>query len=222
MELILTEDGSHSIYLKELNETYHSRHGAIQESRHVFLKNGLMHYVQSTQKKYIHIFEIGLGSGLNVLLTSIEAKKLKYFIHYTAIEPFPIPPSIYNQLNYHSILMNDNSGKTLKTMHEAKTDIEIQVNEFFILHKKHKSFEECDTIEKRYDIIYYDAFAPNKQPAIWEVNLLAKAYDMLMLNGMLVTYCSQGNFKRNLRNLGFRVETLKGPPGKKEMVRAIK
>lgn len=222
MELIYTEDGSHTLYLKELNETYHSRHGAIQESMHVFIKNGLRYYLSKSAKKRIRLFELGLGTGLNALLTAIEAEKLKYHIDYEVIEPFPVPADLYRQLNYAQKLSRPGIENLLMNIHSQEWDVTQSLNDFFSIRKDKILFEDYPPVNEEFDLLYYDAFAPGKQAGIWESALLEKAHDMLIPHGILVTYCAQGKFKRDLRNIGFQVETLIGPPGKKEMIRATK
>ena len=222
MELIITGDGSHTLFDGHLDETYHSRHGAIRESMHVFIWNGLRHYIGISGKKNIRIFELGLGTGLNALLTAIEAVKYGCRILYSVIEPFPLQPELYRQLNYPELLPDTGSGDLLTEIHSATWDIESQLTTYFTLTKEKVKFEDYLHEANSFDIFYYDAFAPGKQPEVWEPELLKKAFRMLNSAGILVTYCSQGQFKRNLREIGFRVEVLQGPPGKKEMVRAVK
>lgn len=222
MELIVTEDGSHTLFLKDLNETYHSRHGAIQESMHVFIKNGLRHFISISHKKIINLFEVGMGTGLNALLTAIEAKKFKCQLYYEAIEPYPVPPEYYLQLNYSDRIPLTGLEILFTEIHQSNWGVENTLSDYFMIKKNKILFEKYAHVKKSFDIIYYDAFAPGKQPDIWDPDLLHKAYEMLIPNGILITYCSQGNFKRNLKKIGFRVETLVGPPGKKEMVRATR
>lgn len=222
MELIFTEDGSHTLYLKELNETYHSRHGAIQESMHVFIKNGLRYYLSTSDKKRIYLFELGLGTGLNAFLTALEAEKFKCQIEYEVIEPYPVADEFCRQLNYAERISRPGLENLLMKIHDLDWGILQPLSDFFTIKKEKILFEDYHEIKERFDILYYDAFAPGKQPDIWEPDLLKKAFDMLIPSGILITYCAQGKFKRNLKNIGFQVETLIGPPGKNEMIRAIK
>jgi len=222
MELIYTEDGSHTLYLKEINETYHSRHGAIQESMHVFIKNGLRHYLSTSAKKRIHIFELGLGTGLNALLTALEAEKFKCHIDYEVIEPYPVPADLCGQLNYPEKIPRPGIEKLMMNIHGMDWGVVQPLGHFSTIRKEKILFEDYQPGKEGFDILYYDAFAPGKQPEIWESSLLEKAYRMLIAKGILVTYCAQGKFKRDLRNIGFQVETLIGPPGKKEMIRATR
>lgn len=222
MELVVTEDGSHTLYSAELNETYHSRHGAIRESMHVFIRQGFRHYLSMTGRKEIKIFELGLGTGLNALLTAMEAGKFNCRVYYEVLEPYPLGPELYSRLNYGNLLPGTGAMDLLVKIHKTGWSADQHLTGKFILNKKMSRFEEYDPCDHDFDILYYDAFAPGKQPEIWEPELLQKAFDMLIPGGILVTYCAQGNFKRNLKKAGFNIETLSGPPGKKEMVRADK
>jgi tRNA U34 5-methylaminomethyl-2-thiouridine-forming methyltransferase MnmC len=222
MNLIITGDGSHTLYTGDLDETFHSRHGAIRESMHVFIVNGLRHYLSISRKKDLRIFELGLGTGLNALLTAMEAVKFGCRILYEVIEPYPLGPDLYRQLNYPGLLPGTGSEKLLTEIHETGWSCRNVLTDNFIFRKEKVKFEAYIPDENCFDILYYDAFAPGKQPEIWAPDLLEKSYGMLVQNGILVTYCAQGNFKRNLKKTGFTVEDLQGPPGKKEMVRAVK
>jgi tRNA U34 5-methylaminomethyl-2-thiouridine-forming methyltransferase MnmC len=222
MELIVTGDGSHTLYTAELDETFHSRHGAIRESMHVFIRHGFRHYLSMSGKKSIYVFELGLGTGLNALLTALESRKFHCRIFYEVVEPFPLQPEIYRQLNYEQLLPVSGSPGLLAKIHETGWSEDQPITDQFILRKQKTRFEDYNPENRKFDIIYYDAFAPGKQPDIWEPGLLQKAFGLLVSKGILVTYCAQGNFKRNLRKAGFSIETLPGPPGKKEMVRAEK
>lgn len=210
-ELILTKDGSHSLYVPLLNETYHSVHGAVAEAQHVFIKNGL----QAHNKTVLSILEIGFGTGLNALLTYENLAEKK--IHYTSLEPFPIIEAIFAQLNYHQFCNSEKS--VFLALHEANWEKEVPINANFILQKSTKTIQTLQSITK-YDIIYFDAFAPEKQPEMWEKEVLEKCFHLLNQNGFLVSYCAKGIVKRTLKEIGFKLETLQGPPGKREMIRA--
>ena len=186
----------------ELDETYHSRHGAIQESQHVFIKNGL----ELISKEPINVFEVGFGTGLNALLTALSNKK----VNYTSVEAFPLPEEVYTQLNY--------EPKDLLLELHRHQQREIEKFRFTKIHGTLQSI----FLEPIYDIIYFDAFAPSKQPSMWELPMIAKVCNALTKGGIFVTYCAKGQLKRDLRSLGMNVETLPGPPGKKEMVRGTK
>ena len=212
-ELILTNDGSHSLFIKKLNETYHSIHGSIAEANHVFIRNGL----QFHPKLNINILEIGFGTGLNALLTLLNLKQKS--VNYTSLEPFPISDKIYNKLNFHNLLKSNK--ETFIKLHNSDWDENVPITENFILNKLKKKFQYFNSSEK-FDIIYFDAFAPEKQSEMWSMEVLNKCYYFLKPKGFLVTYCAKGVVKRTLKEVGFIVESLDGPPGKREMIRALK
>jgi tRNA U34 5-methylaminomethyl-2-thiouridine-forming methyltransferase MnmC len=220
IEIITTSDGSHSLLNTQLNETYHSVHGALQESLHVFIKMGFDFIINHNQsKEEIHILEVGFGTGLNALLTLQKAIAGSIKVYYTSIEAFPLEESIWSKLNYsHSLGLSEYFEK----LHHAKWSQWTEIAPQFHLLKEHNTLQQIYLASSNYDLIYYDAFAPNKQPEMWELPLLKKAVDYLKPSGTFVTYCAKGQLKRDLKSLGMIVETLDGPPGKKEMVRAIR
>lgn len=220
MDIILTADGSHTLYVPELDETYHSRHGAIQESRHVFIKNGLKYLVESGDSNKVKILEVGLGTGLNVLVTE-EFCRLSPNIVFglTSLEPFPIPDEIIRDLNYVKEL--DLNSESWFTLHSAPWGLPILLQPNLKLTKLKTTIQEFEAKES-FDLVYFDAFAPGKQPEMWDKKIFQKIFNMLRPGAILVTYCAQGQFKRTLRDVGFKTESLPGPPGKKEMVRACK
>ncbi len=222
MKLLLTNDGSHTLMVEELNETYHSHHGAIQESKHVFIKNGFRHILGKHPGEIIRIFELGLGTGLNALLTALESEKLAVQVEYTSIEPFPIPENIIDQLNYHKLIDNPSVKDYFDRIHSLTWGNLNNIHPFFKFRKIHSTVQEYSCDEKYFQLVYYDAFAPNKQPEMWHKDILQKVYDFLGEKSIFVTYCAQGQVKRDLRSSGFRVLTLQGPPGKKEMIRGEK
>ena len=217
IKIITTEDGSHSLYHSELNETYHSFHGAIRESNHVFIQAGL----NFLNKDDISVFEVGFGTGLNALLTAIWAERLNKTVVMHSIEAYPISDDIASALNYGDLVEHLSGPQWLQTMHEQPWGIDMILHDHFQLRKIHALFSEA-VLDRLYDIIYYDAFAPSKQPDMWTQEIIEKAVNMLSPGGCFVTYCAQGQLKRTLKALQLEVETLPGPPGKKEMVRAVK
>lgn len=217
-KIILTADGSHSLHVDELDEQYHSIHGAIQESQHVFIEHGLKFVKQS--KWDVHILEVGFGTGLNALLTGLERNKGDKF-YYTTLEAFPLEDELIAQLNYADAIGTDRAQIYWKEIHEAQWEKQVVIDFFFVLKKLQQKLEDFSA-EAEFDLVYFDAFAPNKQPEMWTNEMLAKVYDALKPGGVLVTYCSRGQVRRDLEALGFTVERLDGPPGKKHMVRAIK
>lgn len=212
-ELILTNDGSHSLFVKKLNETYHSIHGSIVEANHVFIRNGL----QFHRKLNINILEIGFGTGLNALLTLLNINQKR--VNYTSLEPFPISDKIYNKLNFHELLKTDKD--TFIKLHNSNWEKNVHFTENFQLKKLKKKIQHFNS-SKKFDIIYFDAFAPEKQTEMWTKEILNKCYHFLKPKGFLVTYCAKGVVKRRLKEVGFYVESLAGPPGKREMIRAFK
>ncbi len=217
-ELKITEDGSHTLFIPDLNETYHSSHGAIQESLHVFIDAGLK-YINN---KEIKVLEIGFGTGLNAFLTLLEANKTEANINYTSLEAYPLEMSLVRQLNYTSELkLDDYIACLYNKMHEVEWGSLQSITNDFKLKKLKIKLDDFETIEK-YDVIYFDAFAPQIQPEMWTVSVLAKMYNCLNANGVLVTYCAKGIVKRALKEVGFKIESIPGPPGKREMTRAYK
>jgi len=214
VRIITTEDGSHSLFDEDLNEAYHSIYGAIGESMHVFIKEGL----EENDKKDIHILEVGLGTGLNVFLTAGWAQKNNRNIHFTSLEPFPVKKEIYEKLNYSD---SEKEKELFLQIHETCWGTEVSLFPSF------KFFKVMDRLEDfkssySFDIIYFDAFAPGRQPEVWSLENLKKCFGLLNPNGLLATYCAQGQFKRNLKKAGFEVEVPRGAMGKREMVRGRK
>lgn len=223
--IILTRDGSHTIQLEDSAVTYHSIHGAIQESMHVFIKEGLHEWMKINQSTSIRIFEMGFGTGLNALLTYIEAKNLGILIDYTSVEKFPLERSYYSILNYPAQLKNEKLNDVLLHMHVAPFDTKVQLDPLFSLLKIKSDLQEISNakpLNNDYNIIYFDAFAPRAQPELWTEAVFKQMFDSLAVGGMLVTYCSKGIVRRAMEAAGFTIQKVPGPPGKREMVRALK
>lgn len=218
IKIITTEDGSHSLFDEELNETYHSTRGARGESEHVFIREGLEHWLIKNESDEIKILEIGLGTGLNAFLTAQFAKDHKQKIHFTSLEPFPIEKEIYRNLNFHQ---TEEERRLLQKLHSCEWNQSINLYQDIGFFKTKSKLEEFES-DELYDIIYFDAFAPSKQPEVWSLKNIEKCFDLLAKGGVLTTYCAQGQFKRNLKEVGFEMETLPGAMGKKEMVRGLK
>lgn len=218
IRIITTNDGSHSLFHEELNETYHSTRGALGESQHVFIKEGLSYFLQNESATEVSILEIGLGTGLNAFLGANYSEEHRSKIAFTSLEPFPIGKDIWENLNYYQ---SENEKAILQKIHEADWEREVEISSQFKLQKTIAKLEHFDT-SKRFNIIFFDAFAPSKQAEVWSLENLKKCYNLLAEGGILTTYCAQGQFKRNLREAGFEVETLDGAMGKKEMVRATR
>lgn len=223
VQLIETDDGSSSLYVPALNETYHSFHGALRESRHIYIKEGLAHWRQiKKESPSASILEVGFGTGLNALLALQFALNEQIKISYTTLEPYPLEPGIVGQLNYPILLQDEVLKPFFQSLHSSEWDKAIPLDPYFLLHKIKTKLEDFEPEKEQYDVVFFDAFAPNKQAEMWTVAALEKVYLSLVTDGVLVTYCAKGQFKRDLKAIGFEVQTLPGPPGKNEMVRAIK
>ncbi len=215
-----TGDGSQTLFVPELNEHYHSVHGAIHESMHIYIGCGLHHV--ALNKPEIAILEVGFGTGLNALLTCIEARQKNMRIRYASIEKYPVSAKILTSLNYPQILDFPGSFDFFNQIIEGSWNKESRIHERFSLHKIHGGIESVELPEAQYDVIYYDAFGPEVQPEMWTESVFHKLYHCLREGGVLVTYSSKGNVKRALISAGFLVKKLPGPPGKREIVRAVK
>lgn len=217
MELERTADGSYTLYVPELNEHYHSVKGALTESQHIFMEMGLKHSPAPEPR----ILEIGLGTGLNAFLTLIAAEEMQRKVHYTGIERYPLAEETLRQLDYPGIIGKKHE-EDYYAIHQAPWEKETNLSPWFTLHKIEGDFTR-HTFQKGYDIIYFDAFAPEKQPEMWEQALFNTLYNVLNEGGILTTYCAKGVVRRMLQTAGFTVERLPGPPGgKREILRATK
>lgn len=213
-----TSDGSHTLFVPELEEHYHSVNGAIQESTHVFLEAGL----RLCKKNSIRVFEVGFGTGLNAFLTFLDARKYSKSIHYTSIELYPISEELVQGLNY-SQLLSPEDDTAFKTLHTSDWDKSVAIDPFFVLEKIKADFQDWDEVfPDLFDVVFFDAFAPDKQPEMWTQLVFDKIFKMMSGGGILVTYCAKGVVRRMLQSSGFEVERLPGPPGKREMLRALK
>ena len=221
VKIIVTEDGSHSLYHAKLNETYHSFHGAVQESRYVFLKEGLDFLRTSFALDKIRVLEVGFGTGLNAILTSEWAVANKVRVEYTTLEPFPLKSEVYEALNYHEFFEDKTVKERFLALNNAAWETKFQQNEFFNILKSEAKLQDFNS-DSLFDIIFFDAFAPSKQSEMWDLEVIEKTALLLDSNGVFVTYCAKGQLKRDLKAVGLAVETLPGPPGKKEMVRGVK
>ena len=214
-----TQDGSHSIFSEIHGVSYHSKYGAIQESQHVFLEAGLFPIMAT--KKELSVLEIGLGTGLNAFMTLLTAEKHKVKISYTGIEAYPISLEEAHQLNYTTCLEAGQSSDLFLQIHSCSEVDFHQLAPYFNFRKFQQKFEDLD-YHHCFDVIYFDAFAPSSQPELWEADMMQIMYQALKTDGILTTYCAKGSVKRTLKSIGFTVEAIPGPPGKREMTRAIK
>jgi tRNA U34 5-methylaminomethyl-2-thiouridine-forming methyltransferase MnmC len=222
IKIIETKDGSHSLLNEALNETYHSTHGAIQESVHVFIKNGLHSWCNENNTTEVSVLEIGFGTGLNALLALKESMEKKIKIHFTTFEAFPVAEELISQLNYPQQINFSEANQLYQRLHQVEWNKPIAITADFVLEKRNEKIQDSTVSASNYDLIFFDAFAPAKQPEMWDSQVLEKVIRSLKQNGFFVTYCAQGQLKRNLKSLSMKVESLAGPPGKREMVRAIK
>jgi len=209
-QLLRTDDGSFTFLIPGVDETYHSRHGAKQESMHVFIANGL----EACEKDVVSVLEVGMGTGLNVWLTAMHRKGE---VHYIALEPFPLEEEAVNEL----VSSVEEGKEFLKELHALPFDREVEMMEGFFIEKKRIELENYRS-ELKSDLIYYDAFGPRVEPGLWTLARMNQCYELLNAGGMFVTYCAKGEVRRNLQAAGFMVERLAGPPGKREMLRGVK
>ncbi len=216
-EIILTKDGSTSIFLPELNETYHSKFGAIQEAKHVFIKNGL----SLVNDKSVSILEIGFGTGLNAFITFLEAQKNNQNINYVGVEAYPVELDIISQLNYVSELDATKHQAIFNEIHQCDWEMENKIESNFNLTKRKQKFQDISDSSK-YNLIYFDAFGFDVQPELWNEEIFQLMYETLLPNGILVTYACRTSIKKAMIHAGFKVEKLPGAPGKREMLRAVK
>ena len=215
-EIQITADGSHTLFIPEIEEHYHSVNGAIQESLHVYIEAGLNH----SKKHSINVLEYGFGTGLNAFLTSIEAEKRNLNIKYTSLEKYPLPNHITTQLNY-TKEFSDKFQKYFEEIHACNWKKCCQISNNFQIEKIQTDFSEFQ-FKEDYDVIFYDAFAPDKQSDVWSQTIFNSIFEHTKPEGILTTYCAKGNIRRMLLSAGFQVERIPGPPGKREMLRAIK
>ena len=219
--IILTEDGSHSIEIPELGVTYHSIHGAIQESKHVFIEAGLHKAYPSRQWDGMRIFEVGFGTGLNALLTLLELERSGIGTYYETIEPLPLTVPEIVPLNFCEQLHRNDLKLTFEKLHSCDWEQEVSITANFIFKKINADVLNFQS-SGSFDLIYFDAFDPKAQPELWTKKIFDKMFAMLAVSGVLVTYSSKGEVRRVMQAAGFEVEKIAGPPGKREIVRAVK
>ena len=217
--LVITEDGSSTIFIAALDEHYHSVHGAIQESVHVFINAGLLQKINNSTE--INILEIGFGTGLNALLTCLQAEDKACKINYTTIEKFPVSDEHVSLLNYSTQIEAPNTKEFFAAIHAARWEASETITNNFSIQKRKMNIEDVD-YTNQFDLIYFDAFAPSAQPELWTDLIFASMYKALKPTGLLVTYCAKGIVKRTMKSVGFSIEALPGPKGKREMTRAVK
>lgn len=217
-EFVITADGSHTIYLPEMDEHYHSTHGAIQESLHIYINQGLL----QINKKEISILEIGFGTGLNAYLTYAFAENKNLVIKYFSIEKCPLNEADYLNLNYPQNIFPE-YGEIFKVIHRSKWDSVVTISPAFSLLKIQADLLNFEFKElPQFDLVYYDAFAPGKQPEMWTDEIIHKVAATVKKDGILVTYCSKGSVRRSFSSSGFQMERIPGPIGKKEILKGKK
>lgn len=230
--IITTADGSTTIQIEDWNEQYHSLHGAIQEAKHVFIKHGLHYFIEEKfstvtssvvekSQSQISILEIGFGTGLNAFITLLEAERLQKHINYVGVEAYPVSSEEMTSLNYIQQLRAESHADFFKQMHAIPWEKEKDVTPYFKLTKQQKFFNEIAD-KAAFDLIYFDAFGARVQPELWTETIFKLMFDALKPNGVLVTYAAKGSVRRAMLSVGFIVEKLQGPPGKREMLRARK
>ena len=216
-EIITTSDGSTTIHLPDWDENYHSKHGAIQEAKHVFIENGLSLF----KDKSTAILEIGFGTGLNAFITFLESKKLDIAVDYVGVEAYPVSATEILSMNYVNELDAKAENQIFEQMHNSNWEEKTILSDAFCLTKRKQFFAEIVDVAQ-FDLIYFDAFGYRVQPELWSTEIFQKMYNALKPNGVLVTYAARGVVKRSMIDVGFTVEKLPGPPGKREMFRATK
>lgn len=215
--VITTSDGSKTIQIEGWNEQYHSLHGAVQEARHVFIAQGLSLFTN----RNIDILEIGFGTGLNTLVTLVHAEKLKLKIRYTGVEAYPVSEAELKQLNYISVLKAGDFESHFQKIHSCPWEKDTSITKNFILKKRLHDFMDIED-KNNFDLVYFDAFGARVQPELWTEIIFKKMFDAMRDSGILVTYSAKGSVRRAMQSVGFKVERLPGPPGKREMLRATK
>ena len=215
-QLITTSDGSHTIYVPELNEHYHSTHGAVQESTFIFIKNGFSFCTADP----LNILEVGFGTGLNALMTAAVSQAGDQEVNFTSIEKYPVDENTISLLNHH-LFAGETGKKLFDAIHSAPWNKMVPVCKNFNLIKIRGDIT-TDTLSGRYDLIYFDAFGPDKQPEMWTHKIFSLIASITNSNGIFVTYSAKGEVRRNLESCGFEVTLLPRPPGKRQIIRAVK
>lgn len=217
-EIVVTKDGSHTVAIPEKGVTYHSVHGAVQESVHVFVEAGLRYAFERFKLPKTPVFEMGFGTGLNAFLTAVDATEKKRSVYYVAVETAPLTVEEASVLNYPDTLGHN---ELFRQLHRCPWHEDVRLNDFFTV-KKIQTDVAAFSLSRLFNVIYYDAFAPLAQPELWAKEIFEKLFAMLNDGGVLVTYCSKGDVRRAMKAAGFAVTKLPGPPGKREMLRAEK
>lgn len=221
-EVVETADGSHTVYSADFDEHYHSHHGALAESRHVFLKSGLMYCDHGADPGVLRVFEMGFGTGLNALLALQYSRDQGIPIEYWAVEKYPLPTDLCHSLNYPTLPGMEDTDGGFRELIDAAWNIPVKLNADFSLRKIEGDFFDIELPRGRFDLIFFDAFGSRAQPDMWEELALRRCFDMLVVGGAWVTYAAKGSARRAMEAIGFDVERIPGAPGKREMMRAVK
>jgi tRNA U34 5-methylaminomethyl-2-thiouridine-forming methyltransferase MnmC len=220
ISFLVTDDHSHTLFSERFKATYHSTRGAISESKHVFIQNGLQYIHELFQANEISILEVGFGTGLNAFMTYLYSKECGLKINYHSIEAYPVPLAETSELNYVNELSEEDKF-AFNQMHKQEWNRVGHISNSFSLTKHLCLLEEFNS-QQKFDVIYFDAFSPSEQPELWTEGIFKKMFDLLKVNGVLVTYCAQGKMKRSMKQVGFKVKALPGALGKREMTRGLK
>lgn len=217
-KVIETADGSKTLFVPAMNEQYHSLNGALTESDYVFLEKGFRHHPSQTPK----VFEVGFGTGLNALLTALEAEKSMRTTYYATIEKYPISNEEIQYLNYGNLL-SPRANEIFHAIHKADWEKDVQISEFFVLNKIKADLKTCTfRNDNFFDLVFFDAFGPDKQPEMWQDKVMSKIFQLCSGGAIFVTYSAKGEIRRRMEASGFRMERLPGPPGKRQMLRGSK
>lgn len=220
LQVIECEDGSHTLYRKDLDEHYHSVFGAVSESKHIFINAGYAFLSRTLSE--INILEVGFGTGLNAFMTLLEAKKENIRINYTGVESIKLPEEIISKLNYTKIIKSEDSERMFDQIHKSPWNKDVEILSGFFLKKIESKIEDVNLFQNHFDLVYFDAFAPDVQSELWSIDVFQKIYNSLKKGAVLTTYSCKGDVKRALKSVGFTLEKLPGPKGKREFLRATK
>lgn len=220
-KIVTTKDGSKTIRIEDWDEHYHSIHGAIQEAMHVYIQAGLEHYMRVNPEDSITVLEAGFGTGLNALLTGLWAEKNSITLDYIGLEAYPISKKEIEALDYPKVLQEKESPSIYDRIHQASWEEWVDISKGVRLQKQQLFFSDLN-LNHEADVVFYDAFGPRVQPELWEAPVFERFYNALKPGGILVTYSVKGTAKRALQAIGFEVDIIEGPPGKRHMMRAYK
>ena len=217
----LTADGSYTLYIPEIDEHYHSTNGAVVEARHVYLREGLGRWLElHSEAREVRVLEVGFGTGLNAFLTLLRAEELGIRIHYTTLELYPLADNQVALLQYPDLVAPERTA-AFRAIHAAPWDEPTAITDYFTLEKRNLDLTTAE-IEGQHDVVFFDAFAPDKQPEMWSEAVMKKVAGTLPEGSVLTTYCAKGVVRRGWRDVGFAMERIPGPPGKREMIRGTR